>query len=219
MLFKLLQKTAISQLPPWEQFGFIAVACYVRDVRQRAPVVLCGPYIQLCARLVRFFLTRAGKTSAPLNLAETVVQFFKATKGVGNRKSFLPQKVANVRLLHGKGLSKVRTKFNQQSKVRSPKSTAQQKKVPRLQQSDGLRNLTNVPGKMIAHSSCSKVLVRPNFDIPGLTLGRMLQFVAQFVDGSVKEVIVGKGACWKIDPDQKLGKKGGNTNKGNYACI
>ena len=60
-------------------------------------------FVQSLARLARLsqYFLREAKAGLSKGLAESVVGFYKATKGVGTRRTFLPPKVCNVRQVRG----------------------------------------------------------------------------------------------------------------------
>ena len=75
LLQKVLELTAFATLPPWEQLGYIVMACYVRT-----------------PELAAYFLKEATSATAQchrLSLAGSLVAFFKVTHGVRARKRFL----------------------------------------------------------------------------------------------------------------------------------
>ena len=94
----LLKRKSITALPDHEQFGFVVLSCYVRDVRLRSLKCKFGEFL---ARLVEFFNKAAKASNGPLSLTESVVAFFKNTGGVCSRKRFLPQKASRLRPLRG----------------------------------------------------------------------------------------------------------------------
>ena len=108
-VFSLLQRKPITP-PAVVQFGFVDPS--------PATCVMSGPRRsdfggghdivaeQPVSGLAQFFLQKA-KANAKMSLAEALVSFFKETKGVGQRKRFLPPKNAFFRALRRSGQSKV----------------------------------------------------------------------------------------------------------------
>ena len=45
-------------------------------------------------------------------------------------------------------------------------------------------------------------IIKPNVDINALTLGRMLEFSAQFLDGRLEGLLIKQGAEWLVDGEQ-----------------
>ena len=49
-----------------------------------------------------------------------------------------------------------------------------------------------------------QVTIHPNTDIGSFTLGDVLKFVGQFIDGTLASTIVYEEGEWKVNPDQPL---------------
>ena len=49
-------------------------------------------------------------------------------------------------------------------------------------------------------------------DVNALTLGKMLEFCGQFLDGQASRMVLeNQGGVWKVDPEQCLSKNEANT--------
>ena len=57
---------------------------------------------------------------------------------------------------------------------------------------------------MAAWSKVKKI--NSNTDINALTLGKMLCFCSQFVDGQASSMVLEEGGMWKVDPERLLGQ-------------
>ena len=57
---------------------------------------------------------------------------------------------------------------------------------------------------MAARSKVKKI--NANMDINALTLGKMLCFCGQFVDGQASGMVLQEDGIWKVDPEQLLGQ-------------
>ena len=60
---------------------------------------------------------------------------------------------------------------------------------------------------MAAWSKVKKI--KANTDINALTLGKMLYFCGQFVDGQASGMVLQEDGMWKVDPEQLLGQTDG----------
>ena len=65
-------------------------------------------------------------------------------------------------------------------------------------------------GRLFKKSRASQLLaeiqtIKANMDMNALTLGKMLSFCGQFIDGQAVSMLLQEDGEWKVDPEQILG--------------